>query len=183
MLNDNIGENIKALRKASGLSQEALAGQLHVVRQTVSKWEKGLSVPDGEMLVRIAEALGTTANALLGLPEESDGQRDAIRALADRLDALDQRLAAREERRRRILRVLLMLVCTAAVIALLWQTVSAIHLRRAGEAMEESVSIIGGADGPTAIFVTGGPGDPLAFIVPVLLAAACALGLYHTRRR
>lgn len=36
-------ENIKTLRKAKGLSQEELAVKLHVVRQTISKWEKGVS--------------------------------------------------------------------------------------------------------------------------------------------
>lgn len=40
-----LNENIKNLRKAKGLSQEELAIKLNVVRQTVSKWEKGLSVP------------------------------------------------------------------------------------------------------------------------------------------
>ena len=48
-----LGENIKALRKARGLSQQELAGRLHVVRQTVSKWEQGRSVPDADLLVRV----------------------------------------------------------------------------------------------------------------------------------
>ena len=38
-----LNENIKSIRKAKGLSQEELAIQLHVVRQTISKWEKGVS--------------------------------------------------------------------------------------------------------------------------------------------
>ena len=46
-------ENIKSIRKSKGLSQEELAIKLNVVRQTISKWEKGLSVPDSEMLVAI----------------------------------------------------------------------------------------------------------------------------------
>ena len=52
-----LNENIKALRKAKGLSQEELAIKLNVVRQTVSKWEKGLSVPDAGMVIQIAEVL------------------------------------------------------------------------------------------------------------------------------
>ena len=40
--------NIKALRKSKGLSQQELAVKLNVVRQTVSKWEQGLSVPDSD---------------------------------------------------------------------------------------------------------------------------------------
>ena len=61
-----LNENIKALRKAKGLSQEELAIKLNVVRQTVSKWEKGLSVPDAGMVIQIAEVLDTTVNVLLG---------------------------------------------------------------------------------------------------------------------
>ena len=59
-------ENLKALRKARGMTQEELAARLHVVRQTVSKWEKGLSVPDAELLIRLAEVLDTTVGQLLG---------------------------------------------------------------------------------------------------------------------
>lgn len=51
------GENLKTLRKQKGFSQEELAARLHVVRQTVSKWEKGLSVPDADALIRLAEVL------------------------------------------------------------------------------------------------------------------------------
>ena len=54
-----LAENLKALRKAKGLSQEELAARLHVVRQTVSKWEKGRSVPDADLLIRLAEELDT----------------------------------------------------------------------------------------------------------------------------
>ncbi len=39
-----LNENIKALRKSKGLSQEELAIKLHVVRQTISKWEQGISL-------------------------------------------------------------------------------------------------------------------------------------------
>ena len=59
-------ENIKAVRKAKGLSQEELAVRLNVVRQTVSKWERGLSVPDSEMLISVSEALETPVSVLLG---------------------------------------------------------------------------------------------------------------------
>ena len=61
-----LNENIKAVRKAKGLSQEELAIKLNVVRQTVSKWEQGLSVPDSDMLVSLSEALETPVSALLG---------------------------------------------------------------------------------------------------------------------
>ena len=61
MLNDNI----KAIRKSKGLSQEELAIKLNVVRQTISKWETGLSVPDSEMLLKISEIFNISASTLL----------------------------------------------------------------------------------------------------------------------
>lgn len=60
------GENLKAMRKAKGYTQQELAMKLNVVRQTVSKWEKGLSVPDAEILVEIADVLDTDVSVLLG---------------------------------------------------------------------------------------------------------------------
>lgn len=72
-------ENLKALRKDRGLSQEELAVRLNVVRQTISKWEKGLSVPDAAMLIRLAEVLDTTVSRLLGadVPED-EADRDRL---------------------------------------------------------------------------------------------------------
>ena len=61
-----LNENIKNLRKAKGLSQEELANRLNVVRQTISKWEKGLSVPDSSMLISLADELDTSVSTLLG---------------------------------------------------------------------------------------------------------------------
>ena len=61
-----LNETIKAIRKSKGLSQEELAIKLNVVRQTISKWEQGLSVPDSDMLISISEALETSVSTLLG---------------------------------------------------------------------------------------------------------------------
>lgn len=71
-------ENLKALREEKGLSQEELATKLNVVRQTVSKWEKGLSTPDAEMLLKLAEVLGTSVSVLVGedAPNETIPQSD-----------------------------------------------------------------------------------------------------------
>lgn len=65
-----LSENLKLYRQKKGHTQESLAIQLHVVRQTVSKWEKGLSVPDAETLQRIAEVLEISVNDLLNTPAE-----------------------------------------------------------------------------------------------------------------
>ena len=61
-----LSENIKAVRKSKGLSQQELAVKLNVVRQTVSKWEQGLSVPDSDLLIALSEALETPVSTLLG---------------------------------------------------------------------------------------------------------------------
>lgn len=87
-------EQIKALRKAKGMSQEELAVQLHVVRQTVSKWENGLSVPDADVVLRIAEVLGVSVNQLLELPADS---QDGLN-LAEELAKANQQLAERARR-------------------------------------------------------------------------------------
>ena len=71
-----LNENIKAVRQAKGLSQEELAIKLNVVRQTISKWERGLSVPDSEMLVSISDILETPISNLLGETITSDSQED-----------------------------------------------------------------------------------------------------------
>ena len=61
-----LSENIRSIRESRGLSQEELAIKLNVVRQTVSKWERGLSVPDSDMLISISEVLDASVGTLLG---------------------------------------------------------------------------------------------------------------------
>ena len=61
-----IGTTIAALRREKGLTQDALAAQLGVSAQAVSKWENGLSCPDILMLPEIAEYFGVSVDALFG---------------------------------------------------------------------------------------------------------------------
>ncbi len=71
------GENLKILRKEKGFSQEQLAMRLNVVRQTISKWEKGISVPDAELLIQLAEVLDVEVSDLLGKKIEiAEGQNE-----------------------------------------------------------------------------------------------------------
>ena len=93
-----LSENIKNLRKAKGISQEELAIKLNVVRQTISKWEKGLSVPDSEMLIKLAEELDTTVNILLGETVEPT-ETTEIQALAAKLELLNEQFAKRNEKK------------------------------------------------------------------------------------
>ena len=96
-----LSDNIKILRKAKGLSQDELAIQLNVVRQTVSKWENGLSVPDSEMLVKLASTLETTVNALLSESVEPDIHSD-LQVLANKLEVINAQLLNQRETRRKV---------------------------------------------------------------------------------
>lgn len=71
-------ENLRLKRKERGLSQEELASRLHVVRQTISKWEKGMSVPDSEQLIKIAVILETTVSELLVTKVENEEEPDRL---------------------------------------------------------------------------------------------------------
>ena len=94
-----LNENIKALRKTKGLTQDELAIRLNVVRQTVSKWEKGLSVPDAEMLQRIAEVFEVNVSQLLGAPINQDENIDVI---AEQLSRINEQLVVKNNRSRKI---------------------------------------------------------------------------------
>ncbi len=86
-------ENIKQLRKSRGLSQEELAIKLNVVRQTISKWEQGLSVPDSEMLVSISEVLETPVSTLLG-ENISETKVDELKVISEKLEIIKVLLKA-----------------------------------------------------------------------------------------
>ena len=92
-------ENIKAFRKDRGLTQEELAIRVNVVRQTVSKWEKGLSVPDADTLQKIAEILEVSVSQLLGREEEPEKDRNEV---AEQLSRINEQLAIRNRRSKRI---------------------------------------------------------------------------------
>ena len=108
-------ENIKAIRKSKGLSQEELAIKLNVVRQTVSKWERGLSVPDSEMLISISDALETPVSTLLG--ETSDeAPADDLKEISQKLEIINLQLARNKVAKRKIIHWLFIVLCTLIVI-------------------------------------------------------------------
>lgn len=115
-----LSENIKVIRKSKGLSQQELAIKLNVVRQTLSKWEQGLSVPDANMLILIAEALDTPVSTLLG-ECVVEAEADDVKAISDKLEVINLQLAQRKIVRRRILRWLFVAVCVGvgAILAAL----------------------------------------------------------------
>ena len=110
-----LSENIKAIRKSKGLSQQELAVKLNVVRQTISKWEQGLSVPDSDMLVSISEALETSVSTLLG-ETVIETEVDHLKAISEKLEVINLQLAQRKTMRRKILHWLLISLCTVIVI-------------------------------------------------------------------
>lgn len=111
-----LNENIKAIRKSKGLSQEELAVKLNVVRQTISKWEKGLSVPDSDMLLTISEVLETPVSTLLGetVPES---KVDDLKAISEKLEVINLQLAQRKVTKQKILHWLFIFVCAVIVTA------------------------------------------------------------------
>ena len=110
-----LNENIKAIRKSKGLSQEELAVKLNVVRQTISKWEQGLSVPDADMLISISEALETPVSTLLG-ETVAEMEADGLRALSEKLEVINLRLARGKTMRRRVIHYFFILLCAAIVV-------------------------------------------------------------------
>ena len=109
-----LSENIKAIRKSKGLSQQELAVKLNVVRQTVSKWEQGLSVPDSDMLITISEELETPVSTLLG-ETIIESKVDDLKAITEKLEVINLQLAQRKTARKRILHWLLISLCVAIV--------------------------------------------------------------------
>ena len=110
-----LNENIKAIRKSKGLSQQELAVKLNVVRQTVSKWEQGLSVPDSDMLISISEALETPVSTLLG-ETVAELKVDDLKAISEKLEIINLQLAQRKTTRRKMLHWLLIFLCVVIVI-------------------------------------------------------------------
>ena len=115
-----LSENLKAIRKSKGLSQQELAVKLNVVRQTVSKWEQGLSVPDSDMLISISEAFETPVSTLLG-EAVVETEADSLKAISEKLEVINLQLAQRKTTRNKVIHWLLASLCaiTAIVFAVL----------------------------------------------------------------
>ena len=103
-------DNIKSLRKQKGLSQEELSIKLNVVRQTISKWEQGLSVPDSEMLISISEVFDTPVSTLLGesISEESP---DTLKEISEKLEIINLQLAEKKENKRKFWHLFFITLC------------------------------------------------------------------------
>ena len=110
-----LNENIKAIRKSKGLSQQELAIKLNVVRQTISKWEQGMSVPDSDMLISISEVLETPVSILLGETVVETKVSD-LEVISEKLEIINLQLAQKKIARRKINQGLLITLCAVIVI-------------------------------------------------------------------
>lgn len=110
-----LSENIKTIRKSKGLSQQELAVKLNVVRQTVSKWEQGLSVPDSDLLIALSEALETPVSTLLG-ENVAEAEADTAKVLSEKLEIINLQFARRTAMRKAFLHWSLIALCAVIVV-------------------------------------------------------------------
>ena len=167
-----LSENIKTVRKAKGLSQEELAVRLNVVRQTVSKWEQGLSVPDADMLIALSETLETPVATLLG-ETISEPQADGLKAISEKLETVNLQLARQKESRRKVFHGLFIALCavTLAIFALL-------------ASMGSPYLGWDYADPETAVFGAAFHAFEFAFVrAAPLVLIACIVGAVLTRKK
>ena len=127
-----LSENIKSARKARGMTQEELAVHLNVVRQTISKWEKGLSVPDADLLIRLSETLEVPVSKLLGA--NMDFKQEDTDATENRLSRINQQLAGKTRYARRFVKTLFAVISSffAYLIGAVIETEQSVHLPEFG---------------------------------------------------
>ncbi len=130
-------ENLKNLRKQKGYSQEELAAKLHVVRQTISKWEKGLSVPDADTLIRLAEIMEVSVSELLGSKIETDSTSGGV---AEQLARINEQLAVKNRRIRRIWKTAVVIL--AAIVLIIFLLVLVNYIPDPGNINQNSISDI-----------------------------------------
>jgi len=108
-------ENLKKIRKDKGYTQEELAKELNVVRQTVSKWEKGLSLPDVDILSKIADILETDVNILLGGQMTTTSQSEVAKQLAK----INEQLIIKNRRHKKIMMIIVVTLLTIVIFYIL----------------------------------------------------------------
>lgn len=177
-----LSENIRKLRKEKGISQEELAAKLNVVRQTVSKWEQTLSVPDSEMLIKIAEIFEVSVGTLLGETVEIKDTKTELEEISQKLENLNAMMAERNSRSRRIwltaVAVCLLLIASIMIAYIVLSTIQMF----AFVTPFASVGVIGGADGPTQILVSPAPDWYGIIITSVLTAIVIGISIVLIRK-
>ncbi len=108
-------ENLKKIRKDKGYTQEILAEKLNVVRQTVSKWEKGLSLPDVDMLSKIVNVLETDVNILLDGQITTTDQSEIVKQLAK----INEQLTIKNRRYKKIMKTIAIILLIIVIFGIL----------------------------------------------------------------
>ena len=129
-------ENLKTLRKQKGLTQETLAIKLHITRQTISKWEKGLSVPDTEQLVRLAEVLEVPIAQLLGQKVADTTNENEV---AEYLAQIAEQLAIKNRRTKLIVKIVVGILVAFVIANLLMVLMSFSSFYEITDSSEESI--------------------------------------------
>ena len=120
-------DNLKTLRKNKGLSQEELSIKLNVVRQTISKWETGLSVPDAEMLVTISELFETPVSEILGENIEKK-EKDDLKVISEKLEVINEQLSNyQKEKRKKKIQVLIIIDISIILLFILLAILDSPH--------------------------------------------------------
>ena len=156
-------DNIKNLRKEKGMSQKELAVKLNVVRQTVSKWEQNLSVPDSDILVKLAEVFEVSVGTLLG--EEQTKQEKCV------MTEIQQdrcRNCRKKSKKHKVMTVIAVVLIIAAFFILL--NIILAYFIYPFWRQSNSIAIIGGADGPTAILVADVSTDIWSSVIQAVAA-------------
>lgn len=169
MDNNLLGARIRQLRKERGLSQEALAGALEVSRQAVTKWEDGSSLPSTANLFALSGFFGVPLSDLTGTPETAASPAAPS-------------VSAREARTRTMRRCAWCILIPCALVLL----TTSIGTVTAAPPAPEDTAIIGYADGPTAIFVSGAPISSLLFLLALggfVASLGMLLGSWWSARR
>ncbi|MBQ9148159.1 MAG: helix-turn-helix transcriptional regulator [Oscillospiraceae bacterium] len=181
-----LNENIRKCRKAKGLSQEELALQLNVVRQTLSKWEKGLSVPDSQMLIRMAEALDVPVSRLLGETAPTDTDVDTLKILAVKLEVLNEQYSRRREQRRRIWRVISIGLAILAAVCLIERAwvFGTLYRVMTNPNLGDTPGIeFSSAEVPAAVYQTALYMGVRMMILPVCAGVLGLIGIHMTKKK
>ena len=122
-----LGERIRALRQKKGYTQEEIASRLHVTRQTISKWEKNYSVPDADLLVKLAEVLEVKTSQLLGGKEAEDEAAAGVKpdAYAQQLAHIAEQMAVRNRQSRRIWKIIGFVLAGVLGVAMIFAVLGA----------------------------------------------------------
>lgn len=140
-----LGENIRIARQKQGMTQEELAVRLHVVRQTVSKWEKNLSVPDVQCLQTLAQVLQVPVSALLGAEAEQTQDPATENQIANQLARISEQMAIKNQRAHTLgkwLKALLLVFLVGLVLMLVLSLSSGLIYRSIKTSSAQSVETV-----------------------------------------